>query len=75
MPSGFPYRYGLLAVTGVSRVDNLDLEVEAKEGAGLLPGVRVVPAEHLAIADMQVREFVWPYCTENGNQLKKRRKS
>lgn len=45
----------------MSTVDHLDLKLQAEEGAGLLPGVRVVPAEHIPITDVQVREFFWPH--------------
>lgn len=57
----FRYPYGPVAVTGLSVQDDLDLEVEAEEAAGFIPGVRVVPAEHLATTDIQVGEFFWPY--------------
>jgi len=55
------YCYELFAVAGVTAGDGLDLEVESKVGAGLLPGVGVVPAEHLAITDVQVLEHRWLY--------------
>lgn len=45
--------------------NNLDLEVEAEEGAGFLPGLGVIPAEHGAITDAQVREFCWCHCIES----------
>lgn len=55
------YQYVLFTVTGLSIVDHLDLELQAKEGAGLLPGVRVAPAEHIPVTDAQVREFCWSH--------------
>lgn len=51
----------LLAVTGVSTWDHLDLELQDKEGAGPLPGIRVAPAEDTAIADAEVWQLGWPH--------------
>ncbi|KAI9548227.1 Ubiquitin-like domain-containing CTD phosphatase 1 [Dissostichus eleginoides] len=39
--------------TGMIFFDNLDLEVQAKEGSGHLPGLGVAPAEHLPIPQLQ----------------------
>lgn len=50
-----------MAVTVKSMVDHLDLELQAKEGAGLLPGVRVAPGECMIINHAQVRERFWPH--------------
>lgn len=41
--------------------DHLDLELQTKVGTRLLPGVRVAPAEHLPITDVQVGQFCWNY--------------
>lgn len=51
----------LVAVTRVLVVDHLDLEVQAEETAGLLPGVGVVPAVILPISGVQVLEIFWPH--------------
>lgn len=55
------YPYVLVAVTRVLVVDHLDLEVQAEETAGLLPGVGVVPAVILPISGVQVLEIFWPH--------------
>lgn len=60
-PLLFDYHYVLLTVTGMSALDHLDLELQAKEGAGLLPGVWVAPAEHLSATDLEVGELGWPH--------------
>lgn len=57
----FDYHYVLLAVTGVSTLDHLDLELQAKEGAGPLPGVRVAPGEDPAIAGAEVGQLGRPH--------------
>lgn len=49
----------ILAVTVKSMLDYLDLELQAKEGAGLLPGVRVAPGKCTIINHVQVRERFW----------------
>lgn len=41
--------------------DSFDLEMETEEGAGLLPGVGIVPTEILALWDAQVRKYCWSY--------------
>lgn len=55
------HHYVLFTMTGMSTVHHLDLILQAKEGAGLLPGVRVVPTECLPITAMQIREFCRPH--------------
>lgn len=60
-PLLFDYHYVLLTVTGMSTLDHLDLELQAKEGAGPLPGVWVAPAEHPPVTDLEVGEFGWPH--------------
>lgn len=56
----------LLAVTGVSTLDHLDLELQDKEGAGPVPGVRVAPAEDPAIADAEVGKLGGPHWMQQG---------
>lgn len=56
------YQYGsFAAVAGKVVADHLDLEVEAVEGAGLFPGVRVAPAEHVGVVLPQVGQHSWPH--------------
>lgn len=57
----FDNHYVLLAVTGVSTLDHLDLELQDKEGAGPLPGVWVAPAEDPAIAGGEVWQLGRPH--------------
>lgn len=60
-PLLFDYHHVLLTVTGMPTLDHLDLELQAKEGAGPLPGVWVAPAEHLPVTDLEVGELGWPH--------------
>lgn len=50
-----------LTVTGMPSFDHFALELQAIEAAGLLPGVRVAPAEQLPITAVQVVELFWPH--------------
>lgn len=43
------YHYKLATVAGMPIGDSFDLEMETEEGAGLLPGVGIVPTEILAL--------------------------
>lgn len=52
----------MITVAGVSMGEQLDLELQAEEGARGLPRVRVVPAKHPALTDMQAGEFRRPHC-------------
>ena len=55
------YQYVGVTVAEKSFLDHLDLELQAVVGAGLLPGVGVVPAERLPVTDAQVGESFGPH--------------
>lgn len=59
-------------MAGMPTRDNFDLELETEEGAGLLPGLRIVPTEILALGNAQVGEFCWSYWShQEKNQIDK----
>lgn len=59
--SSIRYQYGLFTVTGLFVVHDLDLELQAEVGGGVLPGVRVPPVEHLSVTAVQVGESFRPH--------------
>jgi len=58
------YQFGFVFVPVTEQsfgVHHLDVELQAKEGAGLLPGLGEAPAEQLPVAGVQIRERVRPH--------------
>lgn len=56
----------------MSVIDDFDLKLQGEVGPWGLPGVWVVPTEHIPITKVEVGEFWWFYWNNNNNNKKEK---